>query len=328
MQQVISLNGEIQVATAEQPRMEQQFVQIETKFSAISPGTELMMQGNNRDRPLPLGYSAAGVITEVGSQVTDLGVGQQVACYGAPYVKHAQLLAVPTSLVVPIPEQVSLSAASTVGLGAIAIHAIRQANVTFGEVVVVIGLGIIGQLIAQIAHNAGMQVIAYDLVKQRTLLAKQCGISHVCTTEAEVEELLLKVGKADSVFIAGGKSGSIMDQSLRWLEDRGTVVVVADLDLDFSRELMFQKEANIVISRAAGPGRYDAVYERACVDYPIGYVRWTEGRNMAEYIRLLADSRLYIEPLITDTIDYQLASTAYERYIEQPEQTLGILLRY
>lgn len=332
MKAVVSYKGNISMADVEQPQVEDGFLLVQTAYSAISPGTEMMMNGHYYSHPYILGYSAAGVVGTAGKNAGSVKPGQRVACYGAPYVKHAEWLAVPKHLAVPVPDHVSLAEASTVGLGAIAIHSLRQANLQFGEVLLLIGAGILGQITAQIAQAAGYRVIVFDLLKERCSKALELGIRHVCRTREQVEEKisLLTGGQgADAVLIcASGKTGELMDQSLTWIRDRGKVVVVGDLKMDFSRELLFAKEAQILISRAGGPGRYDPVFEKDGVDYPIGYIRWTEGKNMAEYIRLLAEGEIHIRPLLTGIYPVAECSDVYRRYVESPHEMLGALLEY
>lgn len=331
MKAVVSHEGSIRMADVPDPLLEEGFVLVQTEYSAISPGTELMMNGHYYAAPTILGYSASGVVRKVGKDAR-LEVGQRVACYGAPYVKHAEWLAVPKHLAVPVPDSVTLKEASTVGLGAIAVHALRQASLQFGESVLLIGAGILGQLTAQIARAAGYRVIVHDLLEARCRKAEELGIRHVCRSAEEVEKTigLLTDGQGvDAVLLcAGGKSGELMDQSLEWIRDRGKVLVVGDLKMDFSRERLFAKEAQVLISRAGGPGRYDPLYEKGGLDYPIGYVRWTEGRNMAEYIRLMAEGDIRVEPLITDVYPIEQCSAAFRRYAEAPHDILGAVLEY
>ncbi|MFD0715786.1 zinc-binding alcohol dehydrogenase [Paenibacillus sp. GCM10027626] len=331
MKAIVALDGQIQLADVPVPQLDDRSVLVQTEYSAISPGTELMMQDVNRHKEVALGYSASGIVKQVGKEVTHLQVGQRVACYGAPYVKHAEMLTVPRHLAVPVPDHVTLVEASTVGLGAIAIHALRQASLQFGESVVVVGLGILGQIIAQIAAAAGLNVIALDIVEERCAAAEKIGLQHICQSPEEVQaklETSLTEQGADCVILAGGKGGELVDQGLQWIRDRGKVVVVGDLQMEFSRELMFAKEAQLLISRAGGPGRYDATYESGGIDYPIGYVRWTEGKNMAEFIRLMAEGLIHISPLISKVMPLAEAEQAYHVFRDNPRDTLGIVLQY
>jgi len=254
-----------------------------------------------------------------------------VACYGAPYVMHAEKLSAPKNLVTSIPDDVSEKDASFVGHGTIAIHGLRQAGLQFGETVVVVGLGIIGQIMCQIANAASYNVIGYDLLKDRCLHLEREGIKYAHSIEVlekSLEDLTNNQGVDAVILCAGGSNGELINNSLKWIRDRGKVIIVGDMNMNFSRERMFQKEAQMLISRAGGPGRYDASYEWESVDYPIGYVRWTEGRNMAEYIRLLSEGRVNIGPLITGSVPIDQAQDAYQAYSKYPGKTMGMLLQY
>lgn len=332
MKAILSHKGHIRLAEVEKPSLEDGFVLVETECTAISPGTELMMNGLYRNDPVALGYSASGIIREVGAGMEDWRVGQRVACYGAPYARHAEWLLMPRHLMVPIPDQVSSIEASTVGLGAIAIHALRQAALQFGETLMLIGAGILGQLIAQIGRSSGLRVVVYDLLPERCEMARRLGIRHTAADPGEAGRLLAEVSEgngADAVIIcASSKSGELIDQSLRWLRDCGKVLLVGDIKPEFSRDLMFAKEARVLISRAGGPGRYDESYEREGIDYPYGYVRWTEGRNMGEYIRLIAEGDLVVQPLISDVLPAEQCEAAFRRYAEAPASLLGTVLLY
>jgi NADPH2:quinone reductase len=332
MKVVVSQEGQVKVNDIPLPKVEHNFVLVKTEFSAISPGTELLMLKKRHQVPIPLGYSATGIVTEVGEGVSHVGEGQRVACYGAPYVKHAEYLLVPKHLAVPVPSQVNPKEAAMVGLGAIAIHALRQADLRFGENAIIVGLGILGQIMAQVAHAASIKVIAYDLLLERCNKLKDSGFEIVCRLEEDLEEqvkIQTNAEGVDSVILcANGENTNLIDKGLGWIRDRGNVVIVGDLKMEFSRDLMFNKEANIVISRAGGPGRYDSIYEKGGIQYPIGYVRWTEGKNMAEYIRLLAEGRLNITPLISHIVSVDNVSDVYDSFINYPKTTLGILIEY
>ncbi|WP_010268721.1 zinc-dependent alcohol dehydrogenase [Paenibacillus senegalensis] len=333
MKAVVSYQGNISMSNdMPQPQLEDGFLLVQTAYSAISPGTEMMMNGHYYSKPFILGYSAAGIVKETKGDSVTLKKGQRVACYGAPYVKHAELLAVPRHLAVPIPDHVSLEEASTVGLGAIAIHSLRQANLQFGELLLLIGAGILGQITAQIAQAAGYQVILYDLLEERCRIAKELGIRHVCSSAKQVDETIKLLSDGEgvdaSLICASDKTGSLMDHSLERLRDRGKVIVVGDMKMEFKRELMFTKEAQILISRAGGPGRYDPMYEKQGIPYPVGYIRWTEGRNMAEYIRLLAEGAIQVAPLLTNVHPVDECAQVYEQYRENPHSILGAVLQY
>ncbi|MFC5648749.1 zinc-binding dehydrogenase [Paenibacillus solisilvae] len=204
-------------------------------------------------------------------------------------------------------------------------------NLRFGESAVIVGLGILGQIIAQIASAAACRVAAFDVNKDRAELLKQHGIEHVYADREPLESSLRTMTDghgADCVILcAGGPGEELINRSLSWIRDRGKIVIVGDLSTEFSRALMFGKEAQIVISRAGGPGRYDESYEKENRDYPIGYSRWMEGRNTAEYIRLLADNRISVLPLISDMYPLERAHEAYGNY-GHSRTVMGTLLKY
>lgn len=329
---VMFKNGEITLDSIPKPQLKANHVVVRTMYSAISPGTEMMLQNQKPEVPIALGYSAMGVVEEVGDGVQGCCIGQRVACYGAPYVRHAERILVPKLLVQPIDEQVESKEAAFVGLGAIAIHALRQASLPFGETVAVVGLGILGQLVCQIAHQAGYRVIAYDRIPERVAKLRLMGCGTACddleSFEGRVKEASDSYG-ADAVMLcASSTDGGLIDQALAWVRDRGKVVIVGDMKPSFDRQRMFMKESQVLISRAGGPGRYDPVYEAGGVDYPYGYVRWTEGRNMNEFIRLLRERRVHISPLISAMVPFRRIHEAYERYRQAPHENLGVVVDY
>jgi threonine dehydrogenase-like Zn-dependent dehydrogenase len=331
MRAVAAKNGTIVVLDEPEPQLAEGHVLIRTEFSAISPGTELAMAKKSGEQTVNLGYSAVGIIEKVGTGVGGLAPGQRVACYGAPYVRHAEWLAVPANLTAPVSDRVAPEEAAFAGLGAIAIHALRTSDLRFGESAIVVGLGILGNLTAQIASAAAFPTLGFDLHEERAAMLRECGVKHAYGKREQLEaELRSATGGlgADSVLLcAGGDGETLMNDALTWIRDRGKIVVVGDLTTSFSRSLMFGKEAQVLISRAGGPGRYDARYERGNIDYPVGYVRWTEGRNVREYIRLLEEGRIRVRPLISGVYPLDRAEEAYQAY-RSAAMTMGTLFRY
>ncbi|GAB2720972.1 zinc-binding alcohol dehydrogenase [Paenibacillus thermoaerophilus] len=330
MKAVAAKQGRIVVIDAQEPELLPGHVLIRTEYSAISPGTEMSMLKASGETPVILGYSAVGIVERVGEGVTGFAPGQRAACYGAPYVRHAGLLAVPANLAAVVPEGVSPEEAAFAGLGAIAIHALRTADLRFGESAVVVGLGLLGNLTAQIASAAAFRTIGHDLNEDRVRRMRELGVP-AFADQSELEANLPRLtggAGADSVLLCvGGPGEALMNQALEWIRDRGKLVIVGDITAQFSRGAMFAKEAQVLISRAGGPGRYDRGYERDNRDYPIGYVRWTEGRNTAEYIRLLAERKISVAPLITDVYPVERADEAYRNYAELAP-TVGTLLKH
>lgn len=330
MKAAVTRNGKVYLADMERPSLPPGHVRVQTEYSAISPGTELGMIRIASGEQLTLGYSAVGIITELGDGVTGLAAGQRVACYGAPYARHAEELAVPSNLAAVVPDHVRPEEAAFAGLGAIAIHALRVADLRFGESAVVVGLGILGQIIAQIGSAAAYQIIAYDVNAGRAAAMKR-QIPDTADRQEELEGLIEAVtgGRgADSVLLcAGGPGEELINASLGWLRDRGKIVIVGNLTMNFDRGLMFGKEAQVLISRAGGPGRYDESYELENRDYPIGHVRWTEGRNTAEFIRLLAKERIDMSPLISCIVPAAEVQDAYDKYALSPD-VMGTVLKW
>lgn len=331
MKTITTQNGKIIITQREKPELLHGHVLIRTEYSAISPGTEMIFVKGASDQLATLGYNAVGIVEQVGEGVKHIQVGQRVACYGAPYVHHAEWLAVPANLVAVVPDHVDPQEAAFAGLGAIAIHALRVADLRFGESAVVVGLGILGNIITQIAQAVAYRTVGLDLRSDRVAMLQEDGFSHIYHSQTEMEESLVDaVGPygADAVLhCASGPGEHLINSSLKWIRDRGKIVIVGDLSVEFSRELMFGKEAQVLISRAGGPGRYDAQYERENRDYPIGHVRWTEGRNVEEYIRLLADGRISIKKLITNIYSIDDAAEAYENY-RTPTETIATVIKY
>lgn len=327
-----AINGEIYLNEIESPEVEDNHVLIETRYSAISPGTEFSMIKGSKEEAVNIGYSASGVIVKLGKNVENFKIGDKVAVYGAPYVGHKSVMSVPKTLVAKVPDNVSLEEASMGGLGAIAIHGLRQGNLSFGEVCVVVGLGIYGQLIAQIAHNAGMIVLALNRSEPRAKLLSEVSGIRCFTDEEKLYEALMEVSDnrgADAVFLcAGGKVSPLTNKSLEWLRNRGTSVIVGDIEPHYDRELMFSKEITIKISRAGGPGRYDQSYEKYGNDYPYAYVRWTEGRNVKEFLRLLSDKRISVDKYFQESTAIEEYKEAYEKLSQAKVQDLSHIFKY
>lgn len=330
MKAVATQNGTIIIADIPATEPPAGHVLIRTEFSAISPGTETTFIRKASDKQVVLGYSAVGIVEKLGEGVEHLSPGQRVACYGAPYVRHAEYLTVPSNLTALVPDGVRPEDAAFAGLGAIAIHALRVADLRFGESAIVVGLGILGQLIAQIASAAAYRTAGLDIDATRAERLRQHGVPYAFHDQEQMEARLGEITGghgADSVLLcAGGPGEALINRSFTWIRDRGKIVIVGDLTAEYSRGAMFGKEAQVLISRAGGPGRYDASYERDNCDYPIGYVRWTEGRNIGEYVRLLAEKRIRVESLITNTYPVDQAEQAYAK-LGDPS-TVGTLLKY
>jgi predicted dehydrogenase/threonine dehydrogenase-like Zn-dependent dehydrogenase len=287
------------------------------------------------DQPTALGYSSAGTVIEVGEGVTDLAVGNRVACAGAGHAVHAEFACIPRLLVARIPEgsAVSLEEAAFSTVGAVALHGIRTADVKLGDAVSVIGLGLLGQLSVQLLKIAGCRVLGMDIAPDRAELAARLGAEAVCSSAAEFRELCQSSTSgfgADAVLItAETPSSEPVNLAAQIARDRAVVVAVGTVGMDLERQLYYEKELDFRISRSYGPGRYDAAFEQKGRDYPIGHVRWTETRNMEAFLRFLADGKLELQPLITHRFAVDQAQTAYELISGRtPERSLGVLFLY
>ncbi len=283
-------------------------------------------------RPAPLGYSCAGVVIETGEGVTDVRPGDRVACAGAGYAVHAEVVSVPRALVVPLPGAVDFDHGAFVALGAIALHGLRLSEAALGETVAVIGLGLVGNLAAQLARAAGCRVLGMDPGPDRCRLAQTLGFETAATDDAFaalVERATNGLGADRILIAAAAKSDGPIALAARVARDRAAVVAIGDVGLDMPRRVAYEKELSIRVSRSCGPGRYDAAYEEAGLDYPIGYVRWTEGRNMEAFLQLLAGRRIDAERLITHRFPVDRAPDAYALISgERREPCLGVLITY
>lgn len=265
--------------------------------------------------PVALGYSASGVVAAVGEGVTEFHVGDRVAVAGSQCAYHAEVLNVPRNLAVGIPEHVGLDAASTVALGAIALQGVRRADPTLGETIAVLGLGVLGQLTCQILKANGCRVIAGDVDHARVDLARKLGADAGVPITPDTDEAVLRLTGgmgADAVIVAAATtSNDVVSQAFRMCRRKGRVVLVGDVGLDLDRADMYAKELDLRMSCSYGPGRYDSRFEDEGVDYPYAYVRWTETRNMAEYLRLIEIGAVKVEPLIRARFPIERVEEAY-----------------
>jgi predicted dehydrogenase/threonine dehydrogenase-like Zn-dependent dehydrogenase len=372
MKQVVQnfRTGELKVEELPPPALKPGGVLVRTAFSLISAGTERMvvetaqssLVGKARSRPdlvrqvfdsfkreglrstfekvkskltqmKALGYSASGVVTAVGRDVPDFKVGDHVACAGAGYASHAEVLFVPKNLCARIPEGASLESACYTTVGAIALQGIRQADTRLGEAVAVIGLGLVGQLTVQLLKAAGCRVVGIDIDKAACELAKRSGADRVASApaSARAECLSLTEGRgADCILItAGTKSNEPVELAGELARDRARVVIVGLVGVDVPRNSYYMKELELRLSRSYGPGRYDPAYEEKGNDYPIGYVRWTENRNMEAFLRLVADGKIKTDLLTTHRFKINQAEDAYELILNRDSvRYCGVVLEY
>ena len=285
------------------------------------------------DQPSALGYSSAGTVIATGEGVADLNVGDRVACAGVGYAIHAEFACVPRLLTAKIPdEKLSFDEAAFSTVGAVSLHSIRTGEVKLGDVVAVIGLGLLGQLTVQALKAAGCRVIGLDLQPSRVELAKRMGADFASAADSEFADACFDHTKGRGVDVilitAETSSNNPVNLAARIARDRAVVVAVGTVGLELERKPFYEKELDFRIPRSYGPGRYDAVYEQKGRDYPIGYVRWTETRNMEAFLQLIAEGKLNLKPLITHRFPIERAQSAYEIISGSSEPFLGVLITY
>ena len=281
--------------------------------------------------PIPLGYSLTGRVAAIGEGVHDVRLGDRVACAGQGHASHAECVFVPKNLFVPVPDEVDDESAAYVTLGAIAMHGVRQADQQVGACVLVAGLGLVGQIAVQICAAAGTRVVAMDPDEKKCDLAMASGV-YSAGVPGDIAGVVSHVSGGQGVdaallTAASPDSGTLFDEVAELCRDRARVVVVGDVKMDMSRRTYFAKELEIVQSRSYGPGRYDADYEEKGRDYPIGFVRWTERRNMAAFLDLIADGRIDVSALTTHRYAIEEAEEAY-RVVAGEDYAIGIVLTY
>jgi len=281
----------------------------------------------------PLGYSASGVVLDVGKNIKDIKTGDKVACAGAGIANHAEYIEVPKNLLVKIPAEVDFDLASTVTLGSIAMQGVRRADVKLGDYVAVIGLGILGQITVQLLRANGCRVIGIDLDERRVQKAFKLGLDFgINPKEDETVEKAIAISNGhgvDTVIItAATTSEKPLSQAFQMCRKKGRVVLVGVVGMEINREDMYKKELDFIISTSYGPGRYDERYEQKGVDYPYAYVRWTENRNMEEYLKLIAEKKINIRPLIEKEYKLEEATKAYEELKTAKNKPLIVLLKY
>jgi predicted dehydrogenase len=288
---------------------------------------------NKLDSLTPLGYSLAGEVLAVGADAGEFHVGQRVACAGASYANHADVNYVPKNLVVPVPDSVALKHAAYATVGAIALQGFRQAGMQLGETACVIGLGLLGQLLVQILKAAGIHAVGTDLVESRCRLAEALGAAGALAAGDPGLEAMIsrRTGGAgvDCVFIAaGGGSNAATELAVRVARDRARVVDIGKTRLDLPWNDCYLKELDVRFSRSYGPGRYDPSYEERGIDYPVGYVRWTEKRNLASFIDLVGSGQVAIDPLITQVRPFADAETVYQEMAQGAGNVLSVVFEY
>lgn len=370
MKQVLIQGGGAIVADVPAPNVSPANILVQVAYSCISVGTEMagvrmsglplyqraLKQPENVKRVLEMmrdqgikrtmdrvsgklsggsatGYSASGKVIAVGDQVDGFSLGDRVACAGAGVANHAEFIDVPVNLAVRIPETVGSDIASTVTLGAIAMQGVRRAQPTLGETIVVVGLGILGQLTAQMLSANGCRVIGVDLDARRIRLGLDNGMDLGIdpATDNYVDRVLKHTGGigADGVIVtAATESNQVISEAMQACRKKGRVVLVGDVGLDLNRADFYKKELDFLISASYGPGRYDPSYEEGGQDYPIAYVRWTENRNMQAYIELLARRKINLDKFHHTPFPIDQSGEAYEALKGEGDRPLMVLLSY
>ncbi|MFF3073360.1 bi-domain-containing oxidoreductase [Kitasatospora sp. NPDC057936] len=372
MKQVVQnyKSGELSVLDVPVPGCKPGGVLVRSAFSLISTGTELMkvseagmsMLGKARSRPdqvakvmqsvatnglpatyrkvmgkldsyTPLGYSLCGVVEQVGAGVDDVKAGDLVACAGNEHALHAELNWVPKNLYVPVPDGLAPRHAAFGTVGSIALQGVRQGEPQLGEVALVIGLGLIGQLVVQLLTAAGVRVVGADPDPARCELAARlgavaCGDPASAAVAGAVAELTGGHGVDQVYLAAGGGSNQPVELAAALARDRGRVVDIGKCRLDLPWNAYYEKELDVRFSRSYGPGRYDPEYELEGRDYPIGYVRWTERRNLACFLDLVSRGRVDVEPLISHIADFGDAVETYRRLKDGELKAVAVLFRY
>ncbi|MFH9228330.1 bi-domain-containing oxidoreductase [Streptomyces lydicus] len=372
MKQVVQnyKSGELAVLDVPVPGCKPGGVLVRSAYSLISTGTELMkvseagmsMLGKARSRPdqvakvmqsvatngvpatyrkvmgkldsyTPLGYSLCGVVEQVGAGIDEVKVGDLVACAGNEHALHAELNWVPKNLFTPVPDGLAPRHAAFGTVGSIALQGVRQGEPQLGEVALVIGLGLIGQLVVQLLAASGVRVVGADPDPVRCELAERlgaaaCGDPSSAAVETAVAELTGGHGVDQVYLAAGGGSNQPVELAARLCRDRGRVIDIGKCRLDLPWNAYYEKELDVRFSRSYGPGRYDPEYELEGRDYPIGYVRWTERRNLACFLDLLARGRVDVEPLVSHIADFDDAVETYQRLKDGELKAVAVLFRY
>ncbi len=288
------------------------------------------------DSYTPLGYSLCGVVLEVGAGAGEFSVGQHVACAGNEHALHSEVNWVPTNLCVPVPDGVDARQAAFATVGAIAMHGVRRCEAQLGDTACVIGLGLVGQLAVQLLVASGVVVVGLDPVEDRCRLAEKAG-AVVCGPPSadgldRVERALLQasggLGADHILLVAGGSSNEPVEAAARLARDRARIVDIGKLRLDLPWNAYYEKELDVVFSRSYGPGRYDERYELEGIDYPAGYVRWTERRNLACFIDLLARGSLDVESLVSHVFPVERAVEVYDQLSSGELGGVGLLFEY
>lgn len=293
-------------------------------------GTKALIRQKLISNVQALGYSCSGQVIAVGKKVKKVKAGDYVACAGAGFASHADVVCVPENLTVLISDQTHIKEAALTTIGAIALQGIRRAQLQLGETVCVIGLGLLGQIAVQLAKKAGCKVVGIDVIQDRLDLARQLGADVVLHPEThdvikEIEYITHHYGADATLLTAASLSDALIQQAMQVTRKKGKVVIVGDVGLKLERDPFYQKEIDLLMSCSYGPGRYDATYEKEGQDYPYAFVRWTEQRNMEAFIELIERNEINIKAL-TQEISLEEAAVGYESL--KNRKSLGVIVSY
>jgi len=367
MKQLVSENKEIKIVDLPVPTINENQVLVQNYYSIISTGTEITNINFMKDplykkvmnypdkiqkalrmvknkglievfklgmdflnMPREWGYSSCGKIIEIGKNIKNLKVGDIVACAGAGKANHAEFVAIPENLATKIPENISYKDASITTIGAIAMQGIRQCDPKIGETIVVVGLGLIGQITTLILKANGINTIGIETNEKRIELAKNNNIKVINTKNQDLinEIKSININLVDAVIItASSKDNQIINQAIEITRKRGRVIVVGNVLCNVSRSLWYEKEIDLKISCSYGPGRGDYTYEEQGKDYPLEFVRFTENRNMQSFLDLLKNKVLDLTHIINKEIEFENVVGVYNELQNRPDW-LGVAIKY
>ena len=308
---------------------------IEKVLSSISAHgierTTALIKGKLKGELETLGYSCSGCVIAVGKKVKNFRTGDYVACAGAGFANHADIVCVPENLVVQIHKPEYLKHASLTTLGATAIQGLRRANTQLGETICVWGLGLLGQLAVQLAKCSGCNVVGVDILQDRLELAKICGADAVydASNTDVIKDIVFGTGQLGvdvTLITASSKSDIIIQQAIQVTRKKGKVVVLGEVGMNLERNPLYTKEIDVLMSCSYGPGRYDQSYEQKSQDYPYAYVRWTENRNMQAFVDMIEHGKLSLEPLVKHEYKLESIGQAYEQILQKKH--IGIIISF
>ena len=368
MKQVFLSRKGIEIKDVPEPLIESGKVLIKNMYSCISPGTEVSSLNSIKKNTLAkiiekpqvikslinvlkkkgvkntsnivsrklaefyeLGYSSAGIVEKAGEGVINFATGDLVACTGGGFASHAEKILVPENLIVRVKKKENLTFYSTVALGSIAMHAVRRSKTNIGEICLVVGLGLIGQLTMQILRAAGVEVFGIDPNEDFLNKSRKDGFNNVFNSFKDLSNSIpneiINIGFDSAIITASNKVEDLLNKTFRICRKRSTVILVGDIDIKIDREEIYSKEIEFSISASYGPGRYDSKYEIEGKDYPLEYVRWTLNRNMKSYVKLIDDEKINIRNLIDKIEPIENAVQAYSAF-EKKKRPISTLFKY